>query len=361
MERKPTIYVIIPVYKAEKYIAQTLNSVLSQPYTNIEIICVDDGSPDDSISILRDYEKQYENVYVIRQENCGVSRSRNTGIDYALEHCSDGDYLTFLDADDLWTKNSVTEEFVCGNFDSDCVACADVCCTNDLSRTAAPFEVAARHIFGGKESIWCHGDVHMGAVFYACGVIRKYQIRFARGLSYSEDKQFKYACFFLAESINLTNLVLYCYRANPLSAIHQRKHGIDFMPPVIREYGKLREFLRPYENDTRGSAVFCEVLAGVHGLEMCAEHFAHFHSASGLKRFMEANPDLAEAILRPDASDMSDQHNTMRHQYLHAPLQFRLSCCKDGIKLLLRSLLLKNKRIQEIGIRRRYPFPNKYL
>lgn len=104
MVRKPTIYVIIPVYKAEKYIAQTLNSVLSQPYTNIEIICVDDGSPDDSISILRDYEKQYENVYVIRQENCGVSRSRNTGIDYALEHCSDGDYLTFLDADDLWTK-----------------------------------------------------------------------------------------------------------------------------------------------------------------------------------------------------------------------------------------------------------------
>ena len=70
----PVIHVIIPVYKAEKYIAQTLDSVIGQPYPNIQIICVDDGSPDDSIAILRDYEHRYENIHVIRQENGGVSK-----------------------------------------------------------------------------------------------------------------------------------------------------------------------------------------------------------------------------------------------------------------------------------------------
>lgn len=330
MEFLPTIHVIIPVYKSEKYVAQTLDSVLAQPYPNIQIVCVDDGSPDNSFFVLRDYENRHSNVHVIRQENGGVSSARNTGIEYVMDHCADGDYLIFLDADDLWTRNAVTPEFVRENFDSDCVACTEVCCTNDLSRTSAPNIMEAKRLPGGAGSVWCHADAPMGAIFYLCGMIRKYRIRFTRGLAYAEDKQFKYACLFLAETINLTGLVLYCYRANPLSAMHSRKHGITFMPPIVRGYLQLREFVRPYEDGSRGEAVFCDVLACVHALEMCVEHFAHFHSARALRKFLDANPDLHEVILKADPKDLSEEHRQMRHRYLHAPMQFRLGCLAEG-------------------------------
>ena len=80
----PKINVIIPVYKAERFIAQTLNSVLSQPYPNIQVICVDDGSPDNSISILKEYAAKFRNIHIIRQKNAGVSAARNKGIEYVL-------------------------------------------------------------------------------------------------------------------------------------------------------------------------------------------------------------------------------------------------------------------------------------
>ena len=80
----PKINVIIPVYKAERYIAQTLNSVLAQPYPNIQIICVDDGSPDNSIFILQEYAAKYSNIHIIRKKNEGVSSARNKGVEYVL-------------------------------------------------------------------------------------------------------------------------------------------------------------------------------------------------------------------------------------------------------------------------------------
>lgn len=80
----PQISVIVPVYNAEKYVAQTLDSVLAQPYPNIQIVCVDDGSPDGSAFVLQDYAQKHNNIHVIRQKNAGVSAARNTGIEYVL-------------------------------------------------------------------------------------------------------------------------------------------------------------------------------------------------------------------------------------------------------------------------------------
>lgn len=67
------ISVIIPVYKAESYLAECLDSILAQSYAGLEVICVNDGSPDSSLSILRDYEVKDSRVHVIDQENAGVT------------------------------------------------------------------------------------------------------------------------------------------------------------------------------------------------------------------------------------------------------------------------------------------------
>jgi hypothetical protein len=87
--------IIIPVYKAEKYIAATVKSVLKQTYKNFEILIIDDASPDKSIDICKQFTDS--RIKILHQENRGLAGARNTGIRHAQ-----GEYLAFIDADDLW-------------------------------------------------------------------------------------------------------------------------------------------------------------------------------------------------------------------------------------------------------------------
>ena len=97
---------IIPVYNTEKYLAECLDSCLAQdfPYDDYEIICVNDGSKDGSLDILRSYEARYPNIIVIDQPNGGVSAARNAGLDAAR-----GDYIWFIDADDFIQESVLAE------------------------------------------------------------------------------------------------------------------------------------------------------------------------------------------------------------------------------------------------------------
>ncbi len=82
---EPKVSVIIPVYNVEKYLRECLDSVVNQTLKEIEIICVNDGSTDKSLEILREYEKKDPRIIVIDQENQGVSAARNAGIEFALK------------------------------------------------------------------------------------------------------------------------------------------------------------------------------------------------------------------------------------------------------------------------------------
>jgi glycosyltransferase involved in cell wall biosynthesis len=89
------VSVIVPMYKAERFVAETLRSLLAQTYQNFEVIVVDDGSPDRSIEVCRQFTDP--RIKIIQQPNRGLPGARNTGIRHAK-----GDYIAFLDADDLW-------------------------------------------------------------------------------------------------------------------------------------------------------------------------------------------------------------------------------------------------------------------
>lgn len=93
----PRVSVIIPVYNAEKYLKECLDSVRGQTLKDIEIICVDDGSADGSPAILADTAREDGRVRVITQPNAGAGAARNAGIAAAS-----GEYLAFIDADDFW-------------------------------------------------------------------------------------------------------------------------------------------------------------------------------------------------------------------------------------------------------------------
>ena len=92
----PLISVIIPVYNMEAYLARCLDSVLNSTYQNLEILCVDDGSRDRSLGILREYEAKDRRIVVIAKENGGVSSARNAGLDRVR-----GEFVTFIDPDDF--------------------------------------------------------------------------------------------------------------------------------------------------------------------------------------------------------------------------------------------------------------------
>ncbi len=92
---KDLISVIVPVYNAERYLDRSIGSILNQSYKNIEVICVNDGSRDNSLEKLYEMQKNDSRIKIINQENGGVSRARNEG----LKHVK-GDYIQFVDADD---------------------------------------------------------------------------------------------------------------------------------------------------------------------------------------------------------------------------------------------------------------------
>lgn len=95
INNNPLISIIVPVYKVEKYLSRCIESILNQTYKNIEIILVDDGSPDNCPQICDVYSKIDSRIKVIHKENGGLSKARNTGLDIAT-----GEYIAFVDSDD---------------------------------------------------------------------------------------------------------------------------------------------------------------------------------------------------------------------------------------------------------------------
>lgn len=103
--KQPLVSVIIPLYNAELYVGEAIESILGQTYPNIEVIVVDDGSTDKSLEAAKKYES--EKVHVYHQENSGAPVARNYGF-----RMSKGDYIQYLDADDLLTPNKIEKQVV---------------------------------------------------------------------------------------------------------------------------------------------------------------------------------------------------------------------------------------------------------
>lgn len=111
------ISVIIPVYNVEKYLEECLDSIINQTLTDIEIICINDGSTDYSLNILKEYEKKDKRIKIINQENKGLGATRNVGMKIAK-----GEYISFIDSDDYISKDAFESLYTnAKNNDSDTV------------------------------------------------------------------------------------------------------------------------------------------------------------------------------------------------------------------------------------------------
>jgi len=199
------VTIIVPVYNVESYIDECLKSLVSQTYRNIEIICVNDGSTDDGVSIVNKYKGEDERIILVNQQNSGVSVARNIGLSLAR-----GEIVLFVDSDDYVDLDAV--ELIIESFSKD---------KPDLI------------LFGYRDVVFAGGGeqkklehlpneyfrrsdltrviVTCWSKAYSLEFLRKNSIKFKEGLFY-EDLLFNWQCLVSAESVVKINRVLYSYR-----------------------------------------------------------------------------------------------------------------------------------------------------
>lgn len=117
----PKVSVIVPIYNVEIYLARCLDSLINQTLEDIEIICVNDGSTDNSTQILEDYAKKDNRIKIITQVNSGLSEARNTGV-----RNSSGDYIGFVDSDDYVDSDYFEKLYIAASDNNADIACAGI-------------------------------------------------------------------------------------------------------------------------------------------------------------------------------------------------------------------------------------------
>ncbi len=211
----PTVSIIVPVYNAEKYLIDCLNSLSAQTYEDFEVVLVDDGSTDRSPDILHARAAEDARFRCFRTENHGVSHARNVGMEKAR-----GDYFCFVDADDF-----VAKEFLSVLLNGIGNAAACVTAKKRWVQRIGMYRIDSCPSFRGspaalKKRLWRYRRLMRGCTgrLYLASVIRENDLQFDEALRYGEDMTFNYLVFKYCREVRFVNRVLYTYRIdNPYS------------------------------------------------------------------------------------------------------------------------------------------------
>lgn len=223
----PILSIIIPVYNTEKYLTKCLNSIVNQTFSNIEIICVNDGSSDGSLKILEKYEKTDQRVKVIDKQNGGLSSARNIGIEHAQ-----GQYITFVDSDDFIELDAYEKTLSYFNIpEVDLVYFSTRLIIEDgVNRVQDQqyFEHKYRGLAKLTHDVIVKMDVCAWNKIYKLSIIRKYDIKFPVGLWY-EDNPFFWSYSLVCNSVYFVNDRLYNYliRNGSIMSYINRKSKVD--------------------------------------------------------------------------------------------------------------------------------------
>lgn len=206
----PMISVIVPVYKVEKYLSECINSILSQTYTNFELILVDDGSPDRCGEICEEYSRQDGRVRVLHQENQGLSGARNTGMKAAV-----GDYLTFVDSDDLISPQYLSVLYQALTDTGADIATGRTLTFADGEIPKAKSEHIKKSVYSGKKGCVMLYDGRPEVTVNAWGKLYRTKligdILFPLGRLH-EDQAFTPLIFYRADRVAAVDAELYYYR-----------------------------------------------------------------------------------------------------------------------------------------------------
>lgn len=217
---RPQISIITPVYKVEKCLSRCIESILSQSFTDWELLLVDDGSPDASGEICDKYARKDNRIKVFHKQNGGPSSARNLGLDNAI-----GDFIWFVDSDDwieadamqsLLNKMETSKTDICffalnpisNENDSTVPFSYDAICGRNMDRYFCGMEECAGAITQIEE---CGGIGWTWNKIFNRAIIERYNIRFDTRFSIQEDHLFTLSYLLYVESILVANCSPYNY------------------------------------------------------------------------------------------------------------------------------------------------------
>lgn len=248
MEKTPLISVIVPVYKVEPFLPKCVASIREQTYQNLEIILVDDGSPDNCGAMCDAFAREDSRIKVIHKPNGGLSDARNAGIEIAQ-----GEYLGFVDSDD-WIEPdmyaSLLELALAEDVKLVCGGRYDVYGESDCRRGLCPekTEVISGQTLAKRIFVWEGIDSAAWDKLYHCSLFR--QIRYPLG-KICEDLPVTYRIGLDAQRIGMLAKPVYNYFHRPGSIttskmsdarFHPLEHTASILEHVEREHPSLREY-----------------------------------------------------------------------------------------------------------------------
>lgn len=232
------VSVIIPVYNAEKYITQCIESLLNQTLTDCEFIFVNDGSKDNSGTIINEYKEKDNRIKFVNQTNQGVSVARNTGL-----HIAAGEYIGFVDADDFIEKDMFEVLYQTGVKDEcDIVICNFQSKMNNYT-VESHYEFPENVIFGYKytqENILPYflrkDDLNTVCTkIYKAKLITTAKATFPNNITLGEDGMFNIQCFNRAKKVQFINYNGYHYREVEGSATRNTAN-VDYFKRAVEVY-----------------------------------------------------------------------------------------------------------------------------
>ena len=262
--KSPLLSVIIPVYNVERYLAQCLDSVISQSLENIEIICINDGSTDSSEDILREYAKRDSRIRIISQDNKGISETRNVGIREAA-----GKYVFFMDSDDIINHNAfelcVNDmekrelEYLCFNVIGFGEEIDKIKRAGDLNRTYYKRYLNEEKIYSGIELFHeLAGRKALVVTTWSCILLKsaiiEHDLFFHRGILH-EDESWTFTVLMSLSRCGCLNKTLYQNRIRE-NSITQSSLSFDHVYGLFAGTSDIRKYIAAhpecFDNDENG-------------------------------------------------------------------------------------------------------------
>lgn len=253
------ISVIIPIYKVEKYLDRCIKSVINQSYENLEIILVDDGSPDRCAQICDDYSREDYRIKVIHKKNGGLSDARNAGLDIAI-----GEYISFVDSDDYINKYYIETLYNGIKKNKSQISICEYARVNEIENDDKVFKNEITVI--NKMDAWSNLYNYEKRVTFviACGKLFEKSlfdsIRFPIG-KINEDSFILYKLYFEADRIvyNKAKLYYYCSRDNSIMNNDFSMKKLDDLQALEEQIYFFRDY-KYFNMEKKAIKFYCERL-----------------------------------------------------------------------------------------------------
>ncbi len=247
--------VIIPMYNAEKFIADTLNSVLNQSVKDIEILCIDDCSSDNTVNIVKEFQSKDKRIILVENEkNLKVSQTRNLGVQTAKS-----DWIALLDSDDMWESNFLEEVIKKKNeTNSQLISSSCKFITDDGTKLSKQFIVKEKITY---KDILKQNLILCSSVFIKKELLLKYPFKedslhedYLCWLTILKEIKFSYA---VTEPLMIYRLTKGSKSRNKLKSIKMsyytyRKHGLNILKSLYYTFCNGINGLKKYRNMSKG-------------------------------------------------------------------------------------------------------------